>query len=199
MCLDGGAKTKSTYLEFEVNGEGRTALAFDVRGGLAPAPSAFARRAKFHIINKKFDNLHITASRGYGQDSDGVDVPGGQMIGVATRLRWRCPSSNKKPLSSTAAVDFLDEDGGWFSCPPPASRITARTLEPFVEANTDAVDDRLRPRMATRRGPSSSLVIREGEPEYRRHRERSTRAWTAPTSRVGSTPPPPRDPWTWMT
>ena len=54
---------------------------------------------------------------------------------------------SKKPLSFTAAVDFLDEDGNRFSVP--ASGVTdncALTLEPFVEANTDVVDDRLRPK-----------------------------------------------------
>ena len=173
VYLDGGAKTKSTYLEFEVNGEGaHPRLAFDVREvRLAPAPLGVRTTRRFHIINKGFDNLHVT----HRVPADTVKIPmeltypEGQMIGVAKqRLPVEVSFVSKKPLSFTAAVDFLDEDGNRFSVP--ASGVTdncALTLEPFVEANTDVVDDRLRPKDDDPARPVVLAAVREGEPEYR--------------------------------
>ena len=52
----------------------------------------------------------------------------------------------------------------------PASGVTdncALTLEPFVEANADVVDDRLRPKDDDPARPVVPAAVREGEPEYR--------------------------------
>lgn len=173
VYLDGGAKTKSTYIEFEVNGEGaHPRLAFDAREvRLAPAPLGVRTTRRFHIINKGFDNLHVThrLPADTGKIPMELKYPEGQMIGVAKqRLPVEVSFISKKPLSFTAAVDFLDEDGNRFSVPVSGvADNCALTLESFVEANADVVDDRLRPKDNDPARPVVLAAAPEGEPEYR--------------------------------
>ncbi|KAG2493472.1 hypothetical protein HYH03_008289 [Edaphochlamys debaryana] len=108
------------YLNIEVQGVGQyPRLAFDVRECLLPpVPLGLRSTAIFHVVNNGYDNLELKyklpADEGHLPIE--VDFPEGTIIGLAKdRLPVVVTFMSPKPMSFTANIDFMDEDGKRFS------------------------------------------------------------------------------------
>ena len=141
VYLDGAAKTKSAHLRFGVAGLGAyPRVKFDEREvRLAPTPLGVRTTRRLWLINHGFDNMGITCKLPADKLAVPLQIewPEGQMIGIAKqKLPVDVSFESKKPLSFTATIEFLDEDGGRFSIPVSgiADNCTL-TTEQFLAAN----------------------------------------------------------------
>eukprot|EP00798_Chlamydomonas_sp_ICE-L_P015727 gene15727-21848_t len=114
--------TTSAYLQIEIVGTGENArLTFDLRECvLPPTPLGITSTATFYILNHGYDNLDLR----YRLPADeshvpmSISFPEGNLIGIAKeRLPVTVSFTSNKPLSFTANVDFMDEEGKRFSLP----------------------------------------------------------------------------------
>lgn len=141
VYLDGAAKTKNAHLRFGVAGLGaHPRIKFDEREvRLAPTPLGVVTTRRLWLINEGFDNMGISCKLPADKLAVPLQIewPEGQMIGIAKqRLPVDVSFESKKPLSFTATIEFLDEDGKRF--PIPVSGIADNctlTTEQFLAAN----------------------------------------------------------------
>ncbi|PNW70067.1 hypothetical protein CHLRE_17g704300v5 [Chlamydomonas reinhardtii] len=110
------------YLNIEVQGVGQyPRLAFDVRECLLPpVPLGLRSTTTFYVLNNGYDNLELKyklpADEGHLPME--VEFPEGTIIGLAKdRLPVVVSFMSPKPMSFTANIDFMDEDGKRFSMP----------------------------------------------------------------------------------
>ncbi|EFJ49198.1 hypothetical protein VOLCADRAFT_90100 [Volvox carteri f. nagariensis] len=118
VYLDGA--TDAPYLNIEVQGVGQyPRLSFDVRECLLPpVPLGLRSTATFFVVNNGYDNLELKyklpADEGHLPME--VEFPEGTIIGLAKdRLPVVVSFMSPKPMSFTANIDFMDEDGKRFS------------------------------------------------------------------------------------
>ncbi|KXZ50888.1 hypothetical protein GPECTOR_14g137 [Gonium pectorale] len=118
VYLDGNVE--QPYLNVEVSGLGQyPRLSFDVRECLLPpVPLGLRTTATFYVINNGYDNLELKyklpADEGHLPME--VEFPEGVIIGLAKdRLPVVVSFMSPKPMSFTASIDFMDEDGKRFS------------------------------------------------------------------------------------
>ncbi|GFR48568.1 hypothetical protein Agub_g10470, partial [Astrephomene gubernaculifera] len=120
VYLDG--ELEEPYLHIEVQGVGQyPRLTFDMRECLLPpVPLGLRSTATFYVLNNGYDNLELKhklpADEGHLPLE--VEFPEGTIIGLAKDrlpvvVSFMCP----KPMSFTANIDFMDEDGKRFSMP----------------------------------------------------------------------------------
>lgn len=129
------------YLQIEVNGAGQhPRLSFDVRECiLPPVPLGMRTQATFFIVNNGYDNLELQ----YKLPADDshvpmeVSFPDGTLIGIAKdKLPVVVTFSSAKPLSFTANIDFMDEDGKRYSMPVTGTTDNCiLTNQAFIAAN----------------------------------------------------------------
>ncbi|GLI64998.1 hypothetical protein VaNZ11_008424 [Volvox africanus] len=112
--------TDEPYLHIEVQGVGQyPRLSFDMRECLLPpVPLGLRSTATFYVINNGYDNLELKyklpADEGHLPME--VEFPEGTIIGLAKdRLPVVVSFMSPKPMSFTANIDFMDEDGKRFS------------------------------------------------------------------------------------
>ena len=144
-----GVKTPYSFLS--VSGEGvRPRLDFDAREiVLAPTPPGVPTTRRFHLVNRGYANERV--SHRLPSDTNKIDLrvtyPEGTQIGVARpSLPVDVTFVSSVPVSFTAAIDFLDEEGNRFCVPcSGVADNSALTLENFVDANNanGEFDDRL--------------------------------------------------------
>ncbi|XRB21165.1 FAP-47 protein [Pseudoscourfieldia marina] len=139
LYLDG--EEKKSYLDLELRGQGRLPrLLFDVTEVvLAPTPLGVRTVQRFHVLNDGYTNLELQCKM--PQDSNRIPIslhfPEGRMIGLAkNRLPVDVRFTSDKPMSFTAEIEVLDEDGNRY---PLAVTGTADnsifTTYSFVRAN----------------------------------------------------------------
>lgn len=137
--------TSKPYLIMEVTGQGQhPRLSFDVRECiLPPVPLGMHTQATFHIINNGYDNLELQ----YKLPADDshvpmeVSFPEGTLIGIAKdKLPVVVTFSSSKPLSFTANIDFMDEDGKRYSLPVTGTTDNCLlTNQAFIAANASGL------------------------------------------------------------
>ena len=160
IYLDG--QTKVAYLNMEVLGEGtHPRLAFDTKEVvLAPTPLGVRTTRRFIIMNKGYDNLEIAYKLPADTEKIPMEVsfPEGMMIGIAKQeLPVDVSFVSAKPLSFTAAIDFLDDDAKRFSIPVSGTTDNCMlTLEPFLRANDGALH--------FSEGDGKAITLIDGEP-----------------------------------
>ena len=143
--------TRTPYLTLDVSGEGvRPRLDFDTREiTLAPTPLGVPTTRRFSLVNRGYANERV--SHRLPSDTNKIDLrveyPEGTQIGVAQpTLPVDVTFVSSTPMSFTAAIDFLDEEGNRFCAPVSGvADNSALTLENFVDVNNanGAFDDRL--------------------------------------------------------
>jgi hypothetical protein len=128
----------------------RPRLDFDCREiVLAPTPPGVPTTRRFHLVNRGYANERV--SHRLPSDTNKIDLsvtyPEGTQIGVAKpSLPVDVTFVSSVPVSFTAAIDFLDEEGNRFCVPcSGVADNSALTLENFVDVNNDngEFDDRL--------------------------------------------------------
>jgi hypothetical protein len=142
---------KTPYSFLRVLGEGvRPRLDFDCREiVLAPTPPGVPTTRRFHLVNRGYANERV--SHRLPSDTNKIDLsvtyPEGTQIGVAKpSLPVDVTFVSSVPVSFTAAIDFLDEEGNRFCVPcSGVADNSALTLENFVDVNNKngEFDDRL--------------------------------------------------------
>ena len=161
-------------MTLDVSGEGvRPRLDFDAREvTLAPTPPGVPTTRRFHLVNRGYANERV--SHRLPSDTNKIDLrvsyPEGTQIGVARpSLPVDVTFVSPVPVSFTAAIDFLDEEGNRFCVPcSGVADNSALTLENFVDVNNTRgeVDDRLVVQLAAAAAPvgaSSALASALGE------------------------------------
>ena len=179
-----GSKTKTPYLTLDVSGEGvRPRLDFDAREvTLAPTPPGVPTTRRFHLVNRGYANERV--SHRLPSDTNKIDLrvsyPEGTQIGVARpSLPVDVTFVSPVPVSFTAAIDFLDEEGNRFCVPcSGVADNSALTLENFVDVNNarGEVDDRLVVQLAAAAAPvgASSALASAQAKLARRARKKET-------------------------
>lgn len=141
VFVDG--ESSDAYLTLEIQGTGQyPRLSFDVRECvLPPVPLGVPSRATFTIINNGYDNLELRyrLPADEGHQPMKVEFPEGNLIGIAKeRLPVVVTFASDKPLSFTANIDFIDEDGKRYSLPVTATADNCLlTHQPFMQLNAD--------------------------------------------------------------
>ena len=132
---------RGSYLSFEVFGEGVfPRLDFDTREVvLPPTPLGITTTQRFHIINKGYANEKVTHVLPKDNEKIAITVsyPEGDHIGeFKPSLPVDVSFVASSPISFTAAIDFLDQEGNRF-CVPVSGVVdnSALTLEAFTEVN----------------------------------------------------------------
>jgi len=141
----GGDKTRP-YMMLEITGQGQhPRLSFDVRECLLPpVPLGTKSWATFHIVNDGYDNLELRfrlpADESHIPIS--IDFPEGNLIGLAKeRLPVVVSFESSKPISFTANIDFMDEEGKRYSIPVTACADNCLlSHQAFLEANAGRVE-----------------------------------------------------------
>ena len=175
-----GSKTKTPYLTLDVSGEGvRPRLDFDAREvTLAPTPPGVPTTRRFHLVNRGYANERV--SHRLPSDTNKIDLrvsyPEGTQIGVARpSLPVDVTFVSPVPVSFTAAIDFLDEEGNRFCVPcSGVADNSALTLENFVDVNNTRgeVDDRLVVQLAAAAAPvGASSALASARAKFARKKE----------------------------
>ncbi|MEW5300161.1 MAG: hypothetical protein WDW36_003110 [Sanguina aurantia] len=129
------------YLSLEVTGTGLfPRIRFDVRECvLPPVPLGFRSQAVFNIINNGYDNLELK----FRLPADEVQLPIkiefplGTLIGIAKQsLPVLLSFASATPISFTANIDFMDEEGTRYSLPITGTTDNCLlTNQAFLQAN----------------------------------------------------------------
>ncbi|KAF5834411.1 flagellar associated protein [Dunaliella salina] len=141
----GGNKTRP-YMMLEIFGQGQhPRLSFDMRECLLPpVPLGMKSWATFHIVNDGYDNLELRfrlpADESHIPIS--IDFPEGNLIGLAKeRLPVVVSFESSKPISFTANIDFMDEEGKRYSIPVTACADNCLlSHQAFLEANAGRLE-----------------------------------------------------------
>ena len=139
IFLDGD--DSKAYVSLELAGSGRyPKLLFDRREvTLQPVPLGMTATARFTVRNDGYDNLELKCKLPADTQRAPLEIsfPNGRMIGIAKEaLEVEVAFASRKPLSFTANVDFLDDDGNRFSIPVSgATDNCLLTLYPFMGIN----------------------------------------------------------------
>ncbi|GAX74871.1 hypothetical protein CEUSTIGMA_g2317.t1 [Chlamydomonas eustigma] len=144
LYVDGDMSTP--YFALEVQGSGEfPRLSFSSRECvLPPVPLGFTSRGTFKIVNQGYDNLELRyrlpADEGHVPMK--IEFPEGNLIGLAKQeLPVVVTFSSPKPLSFTATIDFLDEEGKRYSMPVTATADNCLfTHQSFLKANADRLE-----------------------------------------------------------
>ena len=187
-----GSKTKTPYLTLDVSGEGvRPRLDFDAREvTLAPTPPGVPTTRRFHLVNRGYANERV--SHRLPSDTNKIDLrvsyPEGTQIGVARpSLPVDVTFVSPVPVSFTAAIDFLDEEGNRFCVPcSGVADNSALTLENFVDVNNTRgeVDDRLVVQLAAAAAPvGASSALASARRKFARKKKREKKKRSRRTSR----------------
>ncbi|MEW5311269.1 MAG: hypothetical protein WDW38_002999 [Sanguina aurantia] len=133
------------YLSLEVTGTGLfPRIRFDVRECvLPPVPLGFRSQAVFNIINNGYDNLELK----FRLPADEVhlpikiEFPLGTLIGIAKQsLPVLLSFASATPISFTANIDFMDEEGTRYSLPITGTTDNCLlTNQAFLQANADSL------------------------------------------------------------
>ncbi|GMH42128.1 hypothetical protein BSKO_10047 [Bryopsis sp. KO-2023] len=129
-------------MELQILGMGQyPRLRFDRREVILPAvPLDMRSEAKFHVVNDGFDNLELR----YRLPADdlhvplSIEFPEGSLIGIAKeRLPVIVSFQAAQPMSFTANIDFLDEEGTRYSILVTGTTDNSiLTIEPFLQIST---------------------------------------------------------------
>ncbi|KAK3255401.1 hypothetical protein CYMTET_35412 [Cymbomonas tetramitiformis] len=144
LFLEG--KTDKPYVCLEVRGAGTfPRLLFNMREvELPPVPLGVTSVARFMVVNQGYDNLELQ----YKLPADTsrvplhLEFPEGKMIGIAKeRVPVELSFVSNKPMSFTANIEFIDEDGNRFSVPVTGTTDSCLlTTNSFVESNFETIE-----------------------------------------------------------
>lgn len=110
------------YLNYVLKGEGAIPrISFDRRHVMLPiVPLGIPSKSTFKIINQGYQNVELKYKlpKDPGRLPISIEFPEGQSLGTAkNRIPVEITFTSDKPISFTAILDFLDEEGNKFSIP----------------------------------------------------------------------------------
>lgn len=119
-------------------------LGFEVREITIPVvPLGIKSSARFYLVNKGYDNLDVKYRLPIDTEKAPLQLsfPEGTLIGFAKeRLPVEITFQSNQPLSFTANLDFIDDDGRKFSIPVTATADNCiLTNHPFLSFNKDSL------------------------------------------------------------
>jgi len=144
IYLDGASDV--AYVSLDMKGQGtHPRLSFNTgEVVLPPTPLGIPSTQRFFIVNKGYDNLELQFKLPADTARLPLEVsfPEGKMIGIAKEaVPVDISFVSNKPLSFTATVEFLDDDGKRFGIPVSGTTDNCLlSLIPFLQANTGDLD-----------------------------------------------------------
>lgn len=131
------------YLLYVLKGEGAIPrISFDRRHVMLPiVPLGIPAKSTFKIINQGYQNVELKYKlpRDPGKLPISIEFPEGQSLGSAkSRIPVEVSFISDKPISFTAILDFLDEEGNKFSIPIAGTADNSLfTVFSFIQTHAD--------------------------------------------------------------
>lgn len=137
--------SEEPYLTLSFKGEGTVPrITFDRREVILPiVPVGTPARALFQIYNSGYENVDLTFKLPTEEGNIPLELhfPDGISLGVTkSKVPVEAVFCSKKPLSFTAKIDFMDEDGNRFSIPISGTTDNSLfTIFPFIQRHMDEI------------------------------------------------------------